>query len=209
MNEIYIWIKNIVIYMIMNTIIMNLLGNKSYKKYISIVSGMILVLIVVSPLMNYMGMEDKLDYFLQTNDFAIETSDFQNEVNQVEKKQSEAILEEYMSKIKEKVKELLDEEDVNLESFEVCVDQDVNSSTFGKVLEMKISATMEPGEGENQDSNRFIDEIEISKIGTDEPESTTGKVPSPMEIKIKSKLADFYNMEPDNINISIQGIVPG
>ncbi len=58
MEEAYTWIKNIVIYMLLNTIIMNLLGNKSYKKYVSIVSGMILVLIVISPLMKLMKLDE-------------------------------------------------------------------------------------------------------------------------------------------------------
>ena len=49
MGEIYDWVRNTVIYLILNTIIMNLLGNSSYKKYVSIVSGMILLVIVVSP----------------------------------------------------------------------------------------------------------------------------------------------------------------
>ena len=31
MGEIFSWVKNIVIYLILNTIIMNLLGNSSYR----------------------------------------------------------------------------------------------------------------------------------------------------------------------------------
>ena len=37
MGEIYDWVRNTVIYLILNTIIMNLLGNSSYKKYVNII----------------------------------------------------------------------------------------------------------------------------------------------------------------------------
>lgn len=209
MDEIYTWIKNIVIYMIMNTIIMNLMGNKSYKKYISIVSGMILVLIVVSPLMNFMDLEDKLDYFLQTNDFAVETSDFKNDVNQLEKEQRDAILKEYLVKIKDQVAELLSEEGLQLEKFDASVDMDTASNTFGSLLGMKLTANVKQEEGDMKNDSLFIDKIEIDKIGMDEKKDTVEKVPSPIEINIKTLLSDFYNIEPDNINISVQGMVPG
>lgn len=206
MDEIYTWIKNIVIYMIMNTIIMNLLGNKSYKKYISIVSGMILVLIVVSPLMKFMKLDENLDYYLQINDFAIETSEFKNDLNRMEEEQSDAIFAEYQDKIKVQVKNLLLEEAVYLESFDLTIDKNTKSKTFGEIIRMDITANIEQNEEEDDKEYLQIDEIEIGRISMgEEEENTSQKMPSPTEINIKNKLSDFYNIEQGNINISIQG----
>jgi len=206
MDEIYTWIKNIVIYMIMNTIIMNLLGNKSYKKYISIVSGMILVLIVVSPLMKFMQLEENLDYYLQINDFAIETSEFKTDLNRMEEEQSNAIFAEYQDKIQLQVKELLLEESVYLDSFHLTIDKDTKSNTFGEIMSMDITANMEQNEEEDKEDRLQIDEIEIASISIGEQEENAVlNLPSPMEINIKNKLSDFYNIEQGNINISIQG----
>lgn len=207
MDVIYTWIKNIVVYMILNTIIMNLLGNKSYKKYASIVSGMILVLIVISPLMKLMKLDENLDYYLQSNDFSIETSEFKNDLSRIEEEQRDAIFAEYIGKIKQQTKELLQEEGVYLKSFQLTIDQDVNSATFGEITNMDITATVDNNQGEQEDDQRLrIDDIEITKVTVgDEAESTDESVPSPMEIQIKNKLSDFYNIEQGNINISIQG----
>ncbi len=207
-QEIYSWIRNIIIYMIINTIIMNLLGNKSYKKYVSIVSGMILVLIVISPLMKLMKLEENLDYFLQSNDFAIETSDFKNELYQMEEKQSSAIFTEYKERIKVQVEGLLQEENVYLESFDITIDRQADSATFGEILKMDIKAYVKQSEQEGSKSKKRlqIDEIEISEIAIGKQEIEASKIlPSPMEINIKNKLSDFYNIEQGNINISIQG----
>ena len=65
---------NIVVYMILNTIIMNLLANSSYKKYIKIISSMILFS-VIAPLMNIMELNDTIDFYLASNNLAVETSE--------------------------------------------------------------------------------------------------------------------------------------
>jgi stage III sporulation protein AF len=203
-TEIYNWIKNIVIYMIINTIIMNLLGNKSYKKYVSIVSGMILVLIVISPLVKLMKLNDNLDYFLQYNYFSIETSDFKNQLEQARGEQEEAIFTEYRQKIKEQVRDLLLGNDIYLKSCNITMDEDPDSSTYGQILAMNITAgtdqTVEASGG-----SLVIDRIEIPQISIDQEENQSAKTPSPLEITIKNELSDFYNMDKGNINISIQG----
>lgn len=201
----YSWIKNIVVYMIINTIIMNLLGNKSYKKYVSIVSGMILVLIVISPLIKLMKLEANLDYFLQANDFAIESSNFKNDLSRMEQEQIDQIFVEYRDKIRQQVKELLLEQKVYLETIKLTFNQDVGSATFGEILDMNITASIENSKAKDS-NNLTIEEIEISHITIgEESESIEKPLLSPLEIDLKNRLSDFYNIEQGNINISIQG----
>ncbi len=204
MDTIYNWIRNVVIYMILNAIVMNLLGNKSYKKYVSIVSGMILVLIIISPLMNYLDLEDTLDYYLQANDFAVETSEFKNDLNRMEEAQSDAIFAGYEEKIKLQVEKLLQEEKLKLISFDLTIDRNGKNPTFGEILHMNIRAELEQSEEDKEESRLTVDEIEIESIRINKrEEGEPSAPPSPMEINIKNKLADFYNMEQVNINISI------
>ncbi|MDF2907991.1 MAG: putative rane protein [Herbinix sp.] len=204
MDIIYNWIRNVVIYMILNAIIMNLLGDKSYKKYVSIVSGMILVLIIISPLMNYMDLEDTLDYYLQANDFAVETSEFKNDLNRMEEAQSDVIFAEYEEKVRLQVQGMLQEEKLTLVAFDLTIDKNSKNPTFGEILHMDISAELEQSEEEEEDHHLSVDEIEITSIRINEKEENdTAQPPSPMEINIKNKLADFYNIEQVNINISI------
>jgi len=205
MDVIYDWVKNIVIYMILNTIIMNLLGNSSYKKYVSIVSGMILVLIVISPLINVMELDKKFDYLLLSNNFSIETSDFKSDLNKMEEQQSDAVFTEYEDRLKTQVMGMLLEEDVYLISFHLTIDEEVKNATFGLILGMDITAGLNK-EKVDSDGIPSVDEIEINPIIIKgQEEKAEINLLSPMEINIKKRLSDFYNIEPDNINISIQG----
>ncbi|HKL99646.1 MAG TPA: stage III sporulation protein AF [Mobilitalea sp.] len=211
MDILYEWIRNIVIYMILNTIIMNLLGNSSYKKYVSIVSGMILVLIVISPLMKYMELEENLDYYLQSNEFAVETSDFKNSLQHMEKEQLRAVFDEYGNKVKEQVRELLLVESLIMTDFKLMFDLDSTSKSFGEMTSMKLVASYQEVEDinkEDKNSKRIdikeIDIAEVSSISKDKQEIPIIP-PSPAEINIKIKLSDFYNIDMDNINITIRG----
>ncbi len=209
MDKIFDWIRSIVIYMIMNTIIMNLLGNSSYKKYISVISGMLLVLIVISPLMELLHLDLNLDYYMASNDFAIETSDFENRLRQMEQKQMNEIFSEYQEKLKASIKDLLAEEEVVLDEFHLEFDKDQKSPSFGAIKGMDIKASIENENSTNEKEAK--EKIEIEKViidriaKKDKEENKLDQLPTPIEIKIKNKLSDFYNIEPDNINISIQG----
>lgn len=206
MEEIYSWIKNILVYMIINTIIMNLLGNKSYKKYISIVSGMILVLIVITPVIKLMKLEDSLDYYLKANEFSIEASDFKNDLKRVEERQKDALFAAEKEKIRVQVEQLLSEESLTLKSFEVVFELDPESADFAKIKVMKLTADRIDDGGKDEAGSISIEEIEVYRIiiGTS-IDNSEQSVPSPLEIRVKNKLSDFYNLEQGNINISVQG----
>ncbi len=203
--EIYSWIRNIVIFMMINTIIMNLLGNKSYKKYVSIASGLILVLIVISPLVKLLNLQGNLDYFLESHSFAMDTSDFKNQLNQVQADQSEKITTEYKEQIKGQIKEILAKDKLNLEDCNIGLDMDSESKTYGQIQKISLKATTEESREANG-GTLIIDEVRIDPIHLgEEEEKDSRELPSPLEISIKNKLSDFYNIEQGNINISIQG----
>ena len=201
------WVRNIVVYMILNTIIMNLLGDKSYKKYVSIVSGMVLLLIVVTPLLKLTNLEESLDYFLKSNEYSVEASEFKNDINRMEKEQRELIFTDYKKKLKIQVTDLLSEEGYRLIGFAVTIEESPSSTNFGELLAMDIAiGAME--EAAEEDSSHFsvdsIDKIEIPRIDKNEKKAEQMS-PSPLQIQLKKRLADFYNIGQDNINITIQG----
>ncbi len=205
MELIYTWIRNIVIYMILNTVIMNLVGGKNYKKYVSIVSGMILVLIVIAPIMDFMKIEDKLELFLDRNEFSVEASDFKMDLSRMEEAGRDAIFAEYEEKIRLQVKAELAKEKLTLTDFDLKLDQDTESPDFGSILSMDVTATIEYNDQKEENKRLMIEEIEISHIRINDKEADAEKLPSPLEIVMKKRLSDFYNIEQDNININIQG----
>jgi len=71
-------------------------------------------------------------------------------------------------------------------------------------LSMEVTATIEYDD-QKGDKRFLIDDIEIDHIKINDREADTGRTPSPLEIIMKKRLSDFYNIEQGNININIQG----
>lgn len=197
MSEIYVWVRNIVIYLILNTIIMNLLGNSSYKKYVSVVSGMILLMIVLSPFLKLLKIDSIMDYYLNSNIYQTEATDFERELKLMEEKQRETVFGNYKDQIRNQVEELILEEGLYIYEFDLVMNMEDESESFGKITSMNIDM------GYEEDAGVPAYKISIDKIIISE--GSKQRIPNLEENYIKNKLSDFYNMKQDNINISIQG----
>lgn len=76
-----IYIKNILLCVIFLTYIEMVLPNDKYKKYINLVSGLILILVIISPIKN---LYDK-HFTFDSNNFAIDKYDKKNFVSDIYK----------------------------------------------------------------------------------------------------------------------------
>lgn len=206
MNIISNWIKNIVFYMILNTIIMNLLGNSRYKKYVSIISGLILVMIVITPLLKILHLDDELDYNIRSNEFAVEAADFKNSLSLMEKSKIDLIFKDYKEKMRSQVDEIAWSQGLYLVTFNIDLDNDPDSEGFGEIVSMDLVLSERLIEDVDNKKEIIIEEVRISKIKPNEKNDLDfqEKFYSPAEIKMKIKLSDFYNIPTDNINISIE-----
>ena len=66
----YGWIRDIAFYTILMTVVLHLLPEESQKKYVRFFMGIVLMLVVLSPLLSAAGLSDTLDgiYAEQTCD---------------------------------------------------------------------------------------------------------------------------------------------
>ena len=207
MNIISNWIKNIVIYMILNTIIMNLLGNSRYKKYVSIVSGLILVMIVITPLLKILHLDDELDYNIRSKEFAVEAADFKNSLSLMEKSKTDLIFKDYKEKMQSQVEEIAWSQELYLVTCNIDLDNDPDSEGFGEIISMDLVLSEKLiSEDVDHRERIIIEEVRIARIKPNEKNDIDfqEKLYSPAEIKMKIKLSDFYNIPTDNINISIE-----
>jgi stage III sporulation protein AF len=206
MAEIYSWVKNIIIFLILTTIITNLLGKSSYKKYVDLVIGIILVLLVVSPLLKFFQLEETLDYFFSANSLLADAEDINGKLEDMEDVQMTTIVSEYEEEISRQVGNLLSAENLQITDVTVTVDEDEKSQTFGSLKSMDIKAKYTTDESD-VDTNK-ISPIKIDKIEIGDKKKENAGLErnylTPDEINAKNLLSDFYNMNPDNINISIQ-----
>lgn len=57
MDLLYEWIQNLVCYLVIFTAVLEVLPGKEYKKYIQFFAGLVLILLLVTPILKMTGME--------------------------------------------------------------------------------------------------------------------------------------------------------
>ncbi len=57
-DKLYLWMQNIAFYMVMVTAVMHIIPNSDYKRYIHFFTGLILVVMLASPFLKFLGLGD-------------------------------------------------------------------------------------------------------------------------------------------------------
>ncbi len=211
-NSLYSWMKNIIIFLILVTVIFNLLGKSNYKKYVGLVTGLILVLLVVTPIITLFGKEDILNFSLNSRGTLVQAEDISEDLFRMEKLSEDSMFSEYKEVLRGQTVKLLSEKGLILRSMTIEINKDKDSINFGEILAMDIEASyLRMSEVEKEEGEfgiELVEPVTIGQIKVDSKEKESKKNQqtslSPMEINIKNVLADFYNVDSSNINISIQ-----
>lgn len=214
MDVLYTAVKNIIIYLILITVVMNLMGDSSFKKYVGIFTGMVLIIIVVLPIMNIFHISDKLTYYLDVNNFKVNTNDISSQLSEAGESQNERILTKYKDSLKEEITTRLSIHGVTPIEIKIVIDEDSNSSECGMVRSIDIAATQKGIEEKEETSKSAIDEIVIDKISinkekelgagaAEEEESENVTMDTLLELNIKQELAGFFNLNVEYITVEI------
>ena len=83
-----VYIKEILFFLILTAVINNLLPNNSYKKYVRLFTGLILIIILISPILPYLKMDSA-----KLGDYTLDIEN-NNELESIERKLEELGREE-------------------------------------------------------------------------------------------------------------------
>lgn len=191
-NLLYNWIKNIAFYLILITAIENAVPNNSYKKYIKLVTGMILVVLLVSPITGFLNLEEVIEKTFSAESYKYDVEDMKKGSKYLENVQTDYLTEAYAKEVKEKTEEIVSRNGLYLLDVQVEVERDIDSDDFGALQNIKIVASYD----KKASSEIAVDKI---KIGDGQESVNSYEV-----VTIKNEIQDFYNIPDSNINISIQ-----
>lgn len=187
-DRIYDWVRNLAFYLILITVVLNVLPENSYKKYVKFFSGMLLVLIILSPIAGLFDAGEKLDLSYESNSYRQQMKEFQSQSRYMEEEQAEKIAEANEESIKTQVENILLDNQLYPVSIEVATDRDAGSGDFGSLKSIEATVSPEP-----DDTRPLVGKIRIDGKGTDAKEEAVAK-----------EIADFYHISEGHININIQ-----
>ena len=92
MQAVYGWVKNIIYFMIFLAVVNNLLADSKYEKYIRFFAGMVLILLVVSPLTGKMRLDEQISSIFQSISLYNDASDLKSQLWNMDEKRLDQIL---------------------------------------------------------------------------------------------------------------------
>lgn len=179
--------QNVIVFGIIAYVVEELLPKEEYKKYIRMYTGIGMIIIVLSGVMQLLHTDFALDDFVQRYILKEEMSAELDGVELYEDYYYQAILEEYTDNMKGQIRKLVAAENMAANDIVIDINLDTESANFFEIEQ--ISITIAPL---YQDDSIKIKNIVIAH--EQEAESI-------VEINIKNRISQFYNIPVEHINV--------
>lgn len=198
-ENISIWTKQIILAVIIASIIELITPNGKNKKYIKMIIGMYILLIIISPITSKFTKKS-----LNVSNFDYEKYFENSSYNQnynistdLEKSNNKIIENTYVANIKKNITNKVNEKGYDVKDINIQID--TTNANYGKIL--KLNITIKELE-ENNISN--TNEIIINKIeiGNKAIENTTLEINKKVRNKLIDCLCEEYEISRDVININ-------
>ena len=196
-------VRNILTYYIILSVLMAMIGKSSYKKYIEMFSGLVMIIIILNPLIKLFGAQDTLDMNLQKNQLYEVTQAESDDIMVAELKQRDAVLKQYKDTIAKQIDTVMKNYDYSATNVEVTIDDDVDSETFGQVK--NISVCCQKGTEEESEEASVTQEIAIPEIKIGKKKEIEKEVTDTLETKdAMLEIANMYGIEASQIKIQVE-----
>lgn len=187
------WIKNIAIFYIIASLILNIIPGDKYKRYIRLFLGVVMVILLIKPIGRLTGLDGKFDELFWTGSYGAMSADLKAELAFADEERIRLITAEFEKKISDDIKAYVESLGAVYISSRTEINIDPASKGYGSLS--RISVDISRG-GAYSQGNIYVPPVyaqDKDKYYEDEL----------IAIEIKNYLADFYNLEKRNIYVNI------
>ena len=202
MEGIYETIKSIAAYLILVTVLLNLVNGNGYKKYVELVYGMILILIVLVPLARFMSLDDSFNYQFELSDFEIKMRE-EGVFKEAEEIKEQKMKEEYKKLLKARIDAIVELEGRKAEQTEIFL----NEEDYGVIEEIVVRISTEELEEEKSSDTegKEIEILVIEPVKVDTYADSSSKEPIMEKNKVtesvRKKIASAFAMKEERITV--------
>lgn len=200
------WIANIIVFILLATIVDMLLPNSNLQRYAKMVTGLLLIVIILTPLFKFFSYNFDEVLATATNTAPAEEKNIENLI-EFKKKEIQALnraysLEEVAVQMKEGVKDEMMKR-FNLEVSHVSIEVDESIEVSSDSTEhFSVIVQLSEQQVETEDAIPVVKEVKIDTSQELPKEESKSSVD---EKKIVSYLAEEWQLESQQINVAMEG----
>ncbi|MFO1443517.1 stage III sporulation protein AF [Bacillus sp. Bva_UNVM-123] len=196
------WITNIIIFVLLATVIDMLLPNSSFQKYTKMVTGLLLIVVILTPILKLVSSDFEkkiaaIPFFEASDEKKLENS-IELKKKEIQAWQHAYILEDMQVQLKMKVEEELMDQ-YGLEIMDIDFQEDENSPRAFPENLQKVFIQLK-----HKDEEAEAVEV-VQKVNINTRETLPLNRPDNMTKKVASLLAHEWNMNEEIIEVLVEG----
>ena len=195
MEVIFGMVRNVCVFVLLTTVVNNLMQDSVYRKYIRFFVGIVMLILVINPVMSLLSMD--IDFRDNVSKYMNEAGRYElyEEIKMGEQAAAEDIMREYEASLERTLETLIQEHGLYVVDSKWEIESDYASENFGEItgLEARVSSADGPDVrdiGIDGDGNVHISE------GTDDQKEE-------LEDKLLEEMAGTFNVGRECIKIEI------
>lgn len=210
MSGLYSWVGNIAFYLVFITVVINLLPNKKYEKYLKLFSGMVFILLVLKPLTGGLRLEDKIAYYFESISFQNNSEDLRKELTGMEQKRLDQMISQYEGAVAKDIEAMAADMEFYPVHTDVSIEKNQESEAYGRVsyismtvTRAQLEETKEDGAG-YEDRVKQVDKVEPVKIGEEKKAHKDVPVPDENLNRLRRKVERYYGLQTTDVEIELE-----
>ncbi|MEH7095157.1 stage III sporulation protein AF [Neobacillus vireti] len=196
------WVTNIILFILLATVIDMLLPNSSMQKYTKMVTGLLLIAIILTPILKLISKDFETTMSSIPSYQAPGDKNMKNSIDlkkkEIQASQHAYILEEMAVQLKKDVKEeLMNQYGLEIEKIDLAVNEE-SDKAFPENLQKVTVLLKQP-----ENSVQTVEAIKQIEINTEKPLPSEGSTKETKQIA--SFLSQKWNVTEKTVEVSIEG----
>lgn len=190
------WVINIVFMIVFIVFIEIIIPSEKFKKYIKLVTGLVLIIVIINPIVTLVSKENSLDALIIKSSNTFNSKQIAVQSEKLDSLQNAQIISIYKEKLVQEIKEqILTIKDLKDATVKVDIETDTNSTAFGTILGIEAEVCLkDKAQSKRVEAVKKVD-VRLGNISNEEDELVN---------KIKNKLSSIYEVSNGKVNIKVQ-----
>lgn len=185
-------VQNVLVYVVIVTVLRELISNPRYSQYFQFFSGIIMILLMLSPILSVFNFENEWYSLLEEKVLQMDLEHIKEEMNIADGKFEEMVKEEYKETIKKQVVVMAEEKGVQAEEVSVEI---LQGETEWQIAEIAVMAGTIPKDG-GEKEKLSVEAVQIEQKGKGNINNI-----SKDELALKKQICSYFAIGEDKVHI--------
>lgn len=182
MDAVFGWVKNLVFFYILMTAVLHVLPKNSYQKYVRFFGGLLLVVLLLTPVLEFLYQPGYLLDKISYESFWQEMNTVQLDMEGMETAQKQVYIQEYENAIAGDIAQMVQEEELVVYKVSVLISEDYQLKNISLSVGLK------------EEGGIYVEKMVLQDNSREYPEV----------LKLKEKIMDFYEVDDSQIQIAVK-----